>query len=124
MKYRLINFLICPACKSYPLTLYKFKVEFFPNREFKLKPCDLYCGFTNEYVRDLNDSGFKCEECIKYEVIDGYLRCKKCGEWYPIINGIVIMHLGELRPKKVIKEFIEKYRDKIPEDILLKESLK
>ena len=121
MKYRLINFLICPSCKAYPLELKAFRVEHFKNRVFKLKPCDLYCGYEEKYVKDIGEENLKCSECIKYEIIDGDLRCSKCGEWYPIVNGIVIMHIGDMRPKKVIKEFIEKYRDRIPSELIEKE---
>jgi uncharacterized protein YbaR (Trm112 family) len=113
MKYRLLNFLICPNCKAFPLKYVIFEEKIYRNREFKLKPCDLYCGFREKYLKDL-DSDLPCNECIKHEIMDGYLYCDKCREWYPIINGIVIMHIGELRPKKVIREFIDKYRDKIP----------
>ncbi len=72
-------------------------------------------------IRDRGKDNLKCSKCIKYEIIDGYLKCSKCGEWYPIINGIVIMHIGDMRPKKVIKKFIEKYRDRIPNELVEKE---
>ena len=120
MKYRLLNFLICPNCKSFPLKLIVFKEELYENREFKLKPCDLYCGYRDKYVKDL-DGEIPCDECIKHEIIDGYLYCEKCGEWYPIIDGIVIMHTGKLRPKNIIKKFIEKYKDKIPKKLIERE---
>ena len=122
MKYRLINFLVCPKCKSYPLKLIVFKEKIYKNREFKLKPCDLYCAYKGKYVKDLSEK-YPCEKCIKHEIIDGYLYCEKCGEWYPIINGIVIMHIGELRPKKIIKEFIDRYRDIIPKELIEKENI-
>jgi len=119
MKYRLINFLICPECKSFPLKLTIFKDEYYKERIFRLKPCDLYCGYEENYINNIDKP--PCEECIKHEIIDGYLFCEKCGEWYPIIDGIVIMHIGDLRPKNIIKKFVEKYKDKIPEDLIKKE---
>lgn len=120
MKYRLLNFLICPKCKSFPLKLVVFKEEVYPERKFKLKICDLYCGYKGRYIKDMEEN-YPCDECIKHEIIDGYLLCEKCGEWYPIINGIVIMHLGDLRPKNIIRKFIEQYRDKIPQELIGKE---
>ena len=118
MKYRLLNFLICPRCKSYPLKLYILKEEII-DRDVELPPCDLFCGYKDKYTKDIENTP-PCKECLKHEIIDGYLRCEKCGEWYPIIDSIVIMHLDKLRPKKVIDEFIEKYRDQLPEDIIKK----
>ena len=58
---------------------------------------------------------------MKIEIIDGYYTCPECGEWYPIIDMIAIMHRGRYRPKKVIKRFIEKYRDRLPEEIVARE---
>jgi len=120
MKYRLLNFLICPNCKSFPLKYVVFKEKIYEKREFKLKPCDLYCGYKEKYIKDLGDN-LPCDECIKHEIIDGYMYCNNCGEWYPIINGIAVMHTGDLRPKKVIREFIGRYRDRIPNKYVEKE---
>ena len=116
MKYKLLNFLICPRCKSFPLELVVFKAE-YRDRDVNLSPCDTYCGYKKSYIKDMNEMP-ECKECLKYEIIDGYLRCNKCGEWYPIIDGIVIMLLDDLRPKKVIDDFIKKYKDRLPKDII------
>ncbi len=114
MKYRLLNYIICPKCKEFPFKLTVLK-QVKLNREAELPPCDLYCGYMEEYIEKLGDP--PCKECIKYEVIDGYLTCKGCGETYPIIDSITILQLKYLKPKKAIKEFIEKYRDSMPEDV-------
>ena len=118
MKYRLLNFLICPKCGSYPLRLHILKEEII-DRDIELPPCDLYCGYRDTYIKELSGKP-PCKECLKHEIIDGYLTCDKCGEWYPIIDSIVIMHLEDLRPKKVIEEFIDKYRDRLPKNIIKK----
>lgn len=121
MKYRLLNFLICPKCKSFPLKLQILREEVIA-RDVNLPPCDLYCGYRNKYIKDMSGEP-PCRECLRHEVIDGYLRCEKCGEWYPIIDSVVIMHLEELRPRKVIDRFIKKYRDRLPEDIINKNKI-
>ncbi len=119
VKYRLSNYLICPKCKEFPLELNIFKVEEYPKREFKFKPCDEYCSYTGKRGSEIIDP--PCDECIKKEIVDGFYRCTKCDEWYPIIDAIAIMHIGEYRPKKVIKKFIEKYRERIPEKYIERE---
>jgi|Deesub1362A_J573_1020465.scaffolds.fasta_scaffold00008_23 uncharacterized protein YbaR (Trm112 family) len=118
MKYRLLNFLICPRCKEYPLKLHIIEEKVF-DRDVEIPPCDQYCGYKETMVAKLGSEP-PCRECMKHEVIDGYLTCGKCGEWYPIIDMIVVMHLDKLRPKKPIEKFIEKHRDKLPNEIIEK----
>lgn len=114
MKYRLLNYIICPKCREFPLKLTVLnKMEY--DRSAELPRCDLYCGYLEKYLKEIEDT--PCKECIKYEVVDGYLKCPKCGDTYPIINSITILQLKFLKPKRVIKEFIEKYRGSIPEDV-------
>ena len=117
MKYRLLNFLICPRCKEFPLKLNVLEEKIF-DRKVDLPPCDLYCGYKNSMIKDISKP--PCKECMKHEIIDAYLICKKCGEWYPIVDTIVIMHLNKLKPKKVIDDFIEKHHENLPEEIIEK----
>ncbi len=114
MKYRLLNYILCPKCKNFPfqLTILK-RVEL--DREANLPRCDLYCGYKEDYVRNIGDP--PCQECIRYEIIDGYLTCSKCGETYPVIDSITVLQLEFLKPKKAIANFINKYRDRMPEAV-------
>ncbi len=115
MKYRLLNFLICPKCKSFPLRLFILREEII-EREAKLPPCDLYCGYLNKYSNEIGKP--PCSECIKHEIIDGYLKCTKCNEIYPIIDRIVVMEVDLIRPKRILMEFIEKYIEKLPKEFI------
>ncbi len=119
VKYRLANYLMCPICKTYPLELTIFKEVVVEDRDIQVNPCDYYCAYLDKREAEIVDP--PCRECMKHEIIDGYYRCGSCGEWYPIIDKIAIMHHGEYRPKKAIREFIERYRDKIPSELIQRE---
>ena len=118
MKYRLLNILACPICKSFPLELYVFKVrEIDRNVEDVNKVlCELYCGYRKMYVKDLKDR--PCAECMKKEIVTGLLYCSRCGRWYPIEDGIPRMLPDTLRDYDEDIKFLLKYRNEIPEKIL------
>ncbi len=119
VKHRLSNYLICPACKAHPLRLTILEKRIYPDRAIKVEPCDSYCAYLDKRNGEIVDP--PCDECMKIEIIDGYYTCPECGEWYPIIDMIAIMHRGRYRPRKVIERFIEKYRDRLPDEIVARE---
>ena len=53
-------------------------------------------------------------------VSEGVLFCSKCSRFYPIIEEIPIMLPDELRDKKQEMEFLENFKDKLPEKIITK----
>jgi len=55
----------------------------------------------------------------KEEVTEGMIICPKCLRWYPIRDEIPEMLPDELREKKEELAFLKKWKDKIPEKILL-----
>jgi len=116
MKFRLLDLLACPACRSFPLKLTVFEVKEYPEREFKISKCELYCGYLGKRIKDVDET--PCNNCIKYEVVGGLLECESCGNWYPIYEEIPMMLVGELRDRSIERKFAEKYRDKIPKNIL------
>lgn len=116
MKFKLLNYVICPKCRGFPLEINIFNKEYI-NRRVQLPPCDTYCGYHQTYIKELKIKP-NCKECLKTEIKEGYLRCPDCKEWYPIIDTILIMLLDELRPKKVVEDFIETYKEILPEDIV------
>ena len=120
MKYRLMDLLACPYDKTFPLKLYAMKVNKYEERtlKFKKKPaCELYCAFKDKRVEELEgDPG--CDECIKYEVADGVLYCQSCNRWFPIMDEIPILLPDEMRNKKEDLDFLSKYKDRLPSEII------
>jgi len=53
------------------------------------------------------------------EIIEGIIVCPKCLRWYPIRDEIPEMLPDELRNEKDEVNFLKKWREKIPEKILL-----
>jgi len=58
---------------------------------------------------------FKEEE----EIIEGIIVCPKCLRWYPIRDEIPEMLPDELRNERDEINFLKKWKDKIPDKILL-----
>jgi len=46
------------------------------------------------------------------------LRCPKCGRWFPIMDEIPILLPDEMRNKKEDLEFLSKYREKLPREVV------
>lgn len=55
----------------------------------------------------------------KDEIVEGIIVCPKCLRWYPIRDRIPEMLPDELRKKRDEINFLKKWREKIPEKILL-----
>ena len=119
MKYRLLDLLACPICKKFPLEHVVIEEKVY-ERSFQVedKPfCELYCGLRRAMVGEVKET--PCEECFKREVVTGVLYCPNCGRWYPIDEEIPRMLPDELREEKYEKAFLQKYKDRIPEKIVL-----
>lgn len=54
------------------------------------------------------------------EIEEGIIVCSKCNRWYPIIESIPHMLPDDLRKEGEDLAFIEKWRERIPKDILEK----
>lgn len=120
MKYRLLDLLACPICKTFPLPYYVFQENDYPSRKLSepIPYCREYCGLNVEYVAKLPKAKLICPECIKKEVAEGLLKCPKCGRWYPIIDEIPHMLPDDLREEKDDSDFLRKWRAKIPIEVL------
>jgi len=121
MKYRLLDILACPYDKKFPLKLIVFSEKKYERRQVKFEKmpvCEIYCGLLRKDVKELDLSKVDCEECIKLEVVEGVLICEECKRWYPIRDEIPILLPDELRNKEEDLKFMEKYKDKFPEEIL------
>jgi uncharacterized protein YbaR (Trm112 family) len=54
----------------------------------------------------------------KEEVTAGIIECKSCQRWYPIIDEIPHMLPDDLREKKEDLEFLKKWKQKTPRNII------
>lgn len=120
LKYRLMDILACPICKNFPLQLYVFhENKYAYNMGFNKKIlCEEYCGLNAKFIKDLNAQSVDCKSCLEREVDEGLLFCNKCGRWYPIIEEIPHMLPDDLRNRNEDLDFLKKYSNRLPENIL------
>jgi uncharacterized protein YbaR (Trm112 family) len=52
------------------------------------------------------------------EIVEGLIFCNSCKRWYPIIEEIPHMLPDELRKKEEELNFLRKWKEKIPEEII------
>jgi uncharacterized protein YbaR (Trm112 family) len=119
----MLDILACPMDKNYPLDLMELQVkEFeddnlreskFPNDDKNTKKNNLTLNQENDIRGDVN----KDKEKVII-IIEGILYCKKCLRFYPIIDEIPIMLPDELREKEKDLEFLNKWKNNIPQKIL------
>ena len=122
----MLDILACPIDKNYPLELIELNVKEL-EKDHKIK--EYFASFNpnenNSIVKINNDNNDKIKEAKEIEqnakviiVIDGILYCKKCSRFYPIIDEIPIMLPDELREKEKDLQFLTKWKDSIPGEIL------
>ena len=122
----MLDILACPIDKNYPLELIELNVKEL-EKDHKIK--EYFDSFNpnenNSIVKINNDNNDKIKEAKEIEqnakviiVIDGILYCKKCSRFYPIIDEIPIMLPDELREKEKDLQFLTKWKDSIPGEIL------
>jgi uncharacterized protein len=51
-------------------------------------------------------------------VVDGVLTCSACQRFYPIIDEIPVMLPDDLRSKKEDMEFLAKWKERLPKEVL------
>lgn len=56
----------------------------------------------------------------KEEITEGLLLCSECKRWYPIMDEIPQMLPDELREVREDLEWLEKWKDRVPEEVLSK----
>ena len=52
------------------------------------------------------------------KIVQGVLSCGQCNRYYPIIDEIPVMLPDELRNKKEDLDFLARWRDKLPADMV------
>jgi len=119
LKYRLVDLLACPMCRNFPLELHVIEDRKLQRRDLgRPKPlCELWCSYLK---KDLSKEKVEtpCEECIAVEIVTAVIHCRRCGRWYPVIDEIPRMLPDMYRNEKEDRDFLQKYRDKIPVEIL------
>ena len=60
------------------------------------------------------------EISVKDEIVsEGVIFCPKCSRYYPIVEEIPIMLPDELRDKNQDIEFLKKYKNNLPDKIVI-----
>jgi uncharacterized protein YbaR (Trm112 family) len=122
----MLDILACPMDKNYPLDLIELHVKElendnlresnfkFPNDEKKTIKNNLT---VNQEINNIRAEVNKDKDKV-IVIIEGILYCRKCLRFYPIIDEIPIMLPDELREKKKDLEFLNKWKNNIPQKIL------
>ena len=117
----MLDILACPMDKNYPLDLIELQVKEFENdnlRERDFLNDDKTSKKNNLVINQEDDiRGERTKDKIII-IIEGILYCKKCSRFYPIIDEIPIMLPDELREKETDLEFLNKWKNNIPQKIL------
>jgi uncharacterized protein YbaR (Trm112 family) len=122
----MLDILACPMDKNYPLDLIELHVKELENdnlRESKFKfPNDEKKTIKNNLTVNQEINNIRAEVNKDKDkvivIIEGILYCRKCLRFYPIIDEIPIMLPDELREKKKDLEFLNKWKNNIPQKIL------
>lgn len=117
MKYRLMDLLICPICKHFPLALHVFEMREIEQIS-KPKRCEIYCGYEASRVDELTNEP-NCAECWRKEIVTGLLTCGGCSRWYPIQDEIPRMLPDDMRDKNRDLQFLSTWKARIPDKILM-----
>ncbi|HET8857448.1 MAG TPA: Trm112 family protein [Nitrososphaeraceae archaeon] len=122
----MLDILACPMDKNYPLDLIELHVKElendnlresnfkFPNDEKKTIKNNLT---VNQEINNIRAEVNKDKDKV-IVIIEGILYCRKCLRFYPIIDEIPIMLPDELREKEKDLEFLNKWKNNIPQKIL------
>jgi len=51
-------------------------------------------------------------------IVSGVLLCSKCNRYYPIVDEIPVMLPDNLRNKKEDLTFLEKWKDRMPDEVV------
>ena len=124
MKRNLLDILACPMDKHYPLDLIELDIKEFDGENLNNSSSSF--SNNNEKNKNINNIQIDKENSLKPDsdkesiiiIIEGILYCKKCSRFYPIIDEIPILLPDELREKQKEVEFLNKWKNNIPQQIL------
>ncbi|HYY66293.1 MAG TPA: Trm112 family protein [Nitrososphaeraceae archaeon] len=78
----------------------------------------LACPIDKNYPLELFEINTRKDNDNDIIISEGVLFCTKCLRFYPIIDEIPVMLPDELREKQKDIEFLQKWRDKIPNKVI------
>jgi len=80
----------------------------------------LACPIDKHYPLELFELNTRFEEGSGKDtsIIEGILFCGKCLRFYPIVDEIPVMLPDELRERQSEIDFLEKWRNKIPDKVI------
>jgi uncharacterized protein len=78
----------------------------------------LACPIDKNYPLELFEINTRKDNDNNIIISEGVLFCTKCLRFYPIIDEIPVMLPDELREKQKDIEFLQKWRDKIPNKVI------
>ena len=133
LKLRLLDILVCPEDKHWPLKIHIFKEKKFEKPKKPMKDsftdvvCKYFCGKKNILITKNNEKNEltltidsknisytnDCHECFSIEVEAGLIECEKCKTYYPIIDEIPMMLKEELRNEEIERDFTTKWANEI-----------
>ena len=105
MKLRLLDILVCPIDKDWPLKVHIFEEREIEEPKLPKKDevtnvvCKFYCAKKDILIVDESSGQNKvtkeakkikyeadCKECLSKEIVAGMISCSKCSTLYPIIE--------------------------------------
>ncbi len=124
MKKHMLDILACPIDKTYPLELIELNVkdlekEYLRENNHPINNEEEQMNILKKNKKDKVNQENEIKDNEKViVVIDGILYCKNCSRFYPIIDEIPIMLPDELREKEKDLQFLKKWKNCIPQEIL------
>lgn len=119
MRYWGVDYLKCIYCGNYPLKLIVLDSsrEEVDTTGLEVPLCRNYCSYVGEEV--IRGREYPCRECISIGIREAVLYCSKCSRWYPVVDGILHMLRDNKRRESAEKEFLRKWRERLPREVLL-----
>ncbi len=125
MDKKLLDILVCPFDKVTPLELLELQpasnsqVQTSEAEKPVPNPSDSTGPEPSTLTKVDNELSNQNETLQQTEIVEeGLLLCKTCQRFYPIVEEIPIILPDELRDKKKDIEFLNKWRERIPADLL------
>lgn len=127
MNRKLLEILVCPFDKVTQLDLIEFKTNSGASQETNTSPNKKDTSNSNISESKINQSIAKTPDIENQRISttketniveEGLLLCKSCLRFYPIMEEIPIILPDDLRDKKKDIEFLKKWKDLIPRDLV------